>query len=579
MNGSGGLGIRRFCRLAGCVAALAALSAMTLPSVAAAKPPKVRYTYLSLGDSLAFGYSTQAFNENLTNGDQASHFENGYTNDYFAKVNAGGKVALVNDGCPGETTESLIGNNPALLAGLNAALKGKIPEPVTGEAPCAYQTAGLPLHHPYPGKSQLESALETLAVAAAEHKPVKGITLDIGSNDTLHVVAKVEKEVEARQKTKVEEKAKIEAEFEIDEKVEHNAEEEVGVFLYIKAGETCEADDPGHGAELCASEYDASGHTYREVFEGQYKATHEAEVVGLFLHEEENYVQEKATDTCEADFGPSWEAVCASEYDASGHTYYEVFEGQIVGELTAEGKAKGEADGAKYLAEHGAELVKEGHELATKAIEAAAPALFEQINVNEVGILSAIRNTGFKGKIIFVGAYDPYGRVKYLSVGHAELAPGFNALLAALNSSTQTTLHKHPLKACFVNNENLFNPASVSNTVPNEELEENQLFAWTNMANGNVTNVPDVATLTESSAEITGIKYPFLAKGDKVSATNLPAGTTVVSVSGSTAILSKAATGSGTELITIGKSDGGDIHATKEGYEKMAGNIDKSCAF
>jgi lysophospholipase L1-like esterase len=588
MNGSGRAGIRRFCRLAGCVAALAALSAMTLPSVAGARAPKIRMTYLSLGDSLAFGYSTQTFNEHLTEGDPATAFEHGYTNDYFEKVDAakGGKVQLVNDGCPGETTESLIGDNATLLKEINEHLAGKINEPVTGEAPCAYQEAGLPLHHPYKGKSQLESALETLATEKAERKPVTGITLDIGSNDQLHFIAKLEAEVAARQARIVETKAKKAGEDAVDELVEAEAAREVGVFLYIKAGEECEADAPGHGEEFCASEYDASGHSYREVFEAQYDETHTKEITEKYQKYEKEYVPNNigadttyAEEQCEIDVGHNGHGpeFCESEI-GGGHTYKEYYQGKY---LEAYGKQKGEEFAAKYLSEHGAELAAEGKAIFKESLEEGAPALFEQIITNEIGILATIRGTGYKGKITFVGSYDTYGRIKFISVSHEELLVGSNALLAALQRSEEVTLHKHPIKACYADSQTLFNPASVENTVPNEELEEERLFAWTNMANTNVTEVPDSATLKEGSTEITAIGVPqFLAKGDKVSGAGIPAGTTVVSVNNGTktAVLSKAAESSTTEEIKIGKKDGPDIHATKEGYEKMA-EVINGCPF
>jgi len=595
------LGIRRFCRLAGCVAALAALSAMTVPSIAGATP-KVKYTYLSLGDSLAFGYSAHAFYENEATGDPVSAFEKGFASDYFAKINTGGKIQFVNDGCPGETSESLIGNSATLLSELNGAVQGKVPEPVTGEAPCAYQAAGLPLHHPYVGKSQLESALETIATAKAAGRPVKGITIDIGANDTLHVVAKIEKEVEARQERIVATKAKKAGEDAIDELAEAEAARKVGVFLYTKAEETCETDDPGNGPAFCASTspYEKppamSGefYTYAEVFEGQYKAAHEGEVVEKYDEYLTKFLPENigadhvyATHECEVIaeglYGPGagplyGPAVCASEYMNDHITVEYALEG---GYLEAYAEGVGEAFAANYLAVHGAELAKEGHEVATTAIETAAPALFEQIETNEVGILSALRSADPHAKIIFVGTYNPYGRVGGLVAGHEELQPGFNALLAKLNASEALTLKKHPLKACFVNEENLFNPASVSNTLANEELEEVQLDEWLNMANPGTTQVPDEATLTSGSAEITAVAEPFLEKGNTVTATNLPAGTTVVSVNNvtKTAVLSKKATGSGTEAISIGKKDGGDIHATTLGYEEMAGQIEKTCTF
>jgi lysophospholipase L1-like esterase len=192
-------------RLIGCSMAIALmLSALAFASTAgAAKTPKPE-TYLALGDSLAFGYSQQLYNENEAAGDPATAFENGYASDYYEKVKAKAMhkgLLLTNDGCPGETTESLIGSNPALIGGLNAALKAaqeanKLP-PITGESPCAYQEAwnafhtngkGGPLHHPYVGQSQLENALETIALDNAFGKPVTHITLNIGANDELHVV-------------------------------------------------------------------------------------------------------------------------------------------------------------------------------------------------------------------------------------------------------------------------------------------------------------------------------------------------------------------------------------------------------
>ena len=146
-NGPVGAGRRRG-RLIGCVVALVALSAMVMPTLASAakKAPPPTSTYLALGDSLAFGYSQQLYNEGQSKGDPAQGFENGYANDYLMKLK-NKEEQLTNDGCPGETTESLIGNNPELLGGLNAGLKAQFeaeggkPEeyvPVTGESPCAY---------------------------------------------------------------------------------------------------------------------------------------------------------------------------------------------------------------------------------------------------------------------------------------------------------------------------------------------------------------------------------------------------------------------------------------------------------
>ncbi|HEY1835046.1 MAG TPA: hypothetical protein VGG08_11450 [Solirubrobacteraceae bacterium] len=180
-----------------CLAVAFALSAL-FASTASAKTKPINKTYLALGDSLAFGYSLQLYNENEAEGDPAAAFEHGYVNDYDAKLKGHKEYALVNLGCPGETSKSLIGNGP-----IGAALEGAFG--ATTEAPCAYQEAfnafhkngtGGPLHTPYVGKSQLEAAIEQIAIAAGTGKPVERLTLNIGANDELAVVHGCEKEVE-----------------------------------------------------------------------------------------------------------------------------------------------------------------------------------------------------------------------------------------------------------------------------------------------------------------------------------------------------------------------------------------------
>ncbi|MFI4984976.1 MAG: hypothetical protein ACHQAV_03195 [Solirubrobacterales bacterium] len=219
MNGSIASGGRR--RLIGCAVAVVALSAMMMPSLASAKPPPITKTYLALGDSLAFGYSTQLYHEYETKGDPAQGFEAGYANAYLAQIK--GKalgIQLTNNGCPGETTESFIGTkNPAIIPTLNSVLTGKIPLPVKGESPCGYQEAwnafhkngtGGPLHHPYVGESQLENAIKTIKEDSENGKPVENITLNIGANDELHSLGKVEAEAKAAVVKKVKEHAEAE---------------------------------------------------------------------------------------------------------------------------------------------------------------------------------------------------------------------------------------------------------------------------------------------------------------------------------------------------------------------------------
>jgi hypothetical protein len=428
MNGFGGLSVRRLWRLAGCVAALIALSAMAVPSIAAAKKPvKVKETYLALGDSLAFGYSQQLFNENEKLGESPTAFEHGYANDYFGIVNKKGKIQLVNDGCPGETSASLIGNGPLL-----AEIQESDPA-VTGEAPCAYHyTDGLPLHNEYgAGESQLESAVKTVVTEAANGTPVRAITLDIGANDQLHLVAKIEAEVKARQTNKVIGIATVEAEQAVAKHVEAIALKEIEGFVITKAeeqayGETGGPEVVGQQAFEEAVAKDAA----------EYQANHAGELAAMLIPDEETY---------------------AAEHGA---------------ELAAEGKKDGEVFAYEYETSHAAELEKEGNEIAKGAIEADAPALFQQIITNSGAVIETLKESGFKGKFIFVGTYNTYGN----DYGTGELLPGSNALLGALSAAEKKTFKKGQLKACFVDEQTLFNTQT-------EPSETEHMEQWTNMAN------------------------------------------------------------------------------------------------
>ncbi|MCW3020173.1 MAG: hydrolase family protein [Solirubrobacterales bacterium] len=494
MNGSGGLGARRVLRLLGCAAALAALAAMTMTSVASARKAKpVSRTYVALGDSLAFGYSQQLFNENFP-AESPAAFENGYANEYLADTNEASRkpYQMVNYGCPGETTESLIGDNPTFIKELNEKARKSISEPITGEAPCAYHYEdGLPLHNEYgAGESQLETTLKTIKKEKEAGTPVKVLSLDIGANDELHEVAKATKEAEAEVEAKVGAIVTPEAEKEVEEKVNAIAAGEVEAYVVEQV--IPQAFGESGGAPPTFEEDIAKD-------AAAYGAAHASE---LHLHG----IQD------------------ALKYVA-GH----------LAELNAEGHKIGLELAGKYAAEHGAELKKEGEELGLGLIKAALPTEFAQIDTNVVGILNAIKMDGFKGKIIFVGTYDPYGRVGGINKEHKELEPGFNAAAAALAGLEQGTFAANPhLKAvCYSNSETTFNVAlSVTEKAnPSEyspaELtligeEESKLDAYTNMANFTVT-------------------------GGK----------------------------------TYGSSgaDGPDIHATPTGYKVMAKQMEETCSF
>jgi lysophospholipase L1-like esterase len=431
MNGSGGFSVRRLCRLLGCVAALAALSAMTMPSIAAAKPPKVKKTYLALGDSLAFGYSQQLFNENEKTFENPAGFEHGYASDYYNEyVNVSGKFGYVNYACPGETTGSLIGNGP-LLAKIQAAVPG-----VTGEAACAYHYADhLPLHNEYSGTtSQLESAIATINAEKAAGKPVKVITLDIGANDQLHDVARIEKEVKEKITERVTALAEAQATGEIAGKVKAAGEKEVEEYVISQV--IPQAFEESNGGE------------------------------------EPAFVE---------DIGKDAAAYAAANAAADENRLFAdegAYEAEHGAELTAEGERLGEEDAAKYVAEHGAELTAEGNRIADELIAAGAPELDKQIITNVSGIITALRNPAVdgsefgSGKIIFEGTYDSYGN----DYGTGELLPGSNTLVAALNGAEKGEFARRPLKACYVDAHSLFNTGT-------EPSETEHMEEWTNMAN------------------------------------------------------------------------------------------------
>jgi hypothetical protein len=479
----------RLSRLLVCVVALVALSAMAVPSIAAAKtkPPKIRSTYVALGDSLAFGYSQQLFNENEALFENPAGFEHGYASDYLNLVNATMKnsVQLVNDGCPGETTESLIGDNPALLSEINSLVSSKVHEPVTGEPACAYHFAdGLPLHNEYGGtKSQLESAIETIKTEKEAGTPVKVVSLDIGANDELHTVAKAEAEAKAAVEAKVAAIVTPIATKEVEEKVTQAATAEVEAFVVEQVED--QAFEETGGAEPAFREKIGQ-------LAGEYSASHAEELQTLGFEDGLHY---------------------AIEHKA---------------ELAAEGEKIGEELAAKYAAEHGLELLEEGEKIALELITNGLPAEYEQIDTNVIGILAALHHAGFKGRAIFEGTYDPYGRVRGVTKEfgklvpgenhQTELEPGFNEAAAELIGLEQSTLNKHTTKlnVCYSNAEALFNVALGDETLAAEETEEQNLAEWTNMANFKTFN---------------------------------------------------------------GKADGPDIHATPVGYQKMAEQIDSTCGF
>jgi lysophospholipase L1-like esterase len=125
------------------------------------KPPQL--SYLALGDSLAFGYSEAKF-DSLYPNENPADFDTGYVDDFARALKLGDpNLRVINDGCPGETTNSFI------------------------NGPCEYQLS-FPLHHPYSGGPDSSQLSDALSYLNAHPGLVNPITIDIGANDALGVI-------------------------------------------------------------------------------------------------------------------------------------------------------------------------------------------------------------------------------------------------------------------------------------------------------------------------------------------------------------------------------------------------------
>jgi lysophospholipase L1-like esterase len=175
-----------FRRLIGCCLALVVVaSALFASSASAARAPKPATNYVGLGDSLAFGYTQQKFEENYPT-ESPSAFEGGYVTLLGKKLaalekKAGFTLSTINMGCPGEVSDGLIGENPALGGG-GTKNRGK----ESDAEPCAYNNT-FPLHFEIGPASQLEAAIGVVTTPAT-FGATKDVTINIGSNDELAVV-------------------------------------------------------------------------------------------------------------------------------------------------------------------------------------------------------------------------------------------------------------------------------------------------------------------------------------------------------------------------------------------------------
>jgi lysophospholipase L1-like esterase len=155
-----------------CVLGIMAAALVAVPSAPAdsVKPPKLtapKHVYVAMGDSLAFGFQQAKLNGALASGTySASLFTSGYVDDFFAAFapQAPADAAIENLGCPGETTDTLIGATNA----------------TTGCTRFPFA-----LHVDHPGRTQLQAALD---IIDEEQGRVSPVTLSIGANDVLAMV-------------------------------------------------------------------------------------------------------------------------------------------------------------------------------------------------------------------------------------------------------------------------------------------------------------------------------------------------------------------------------------------------------
>ena len=167
-----------------CLAAIATLGVLVLAPTAGAA--RIGSRYLALGDSLAYGFHQALFEEQTAKKegicistergvlcDNPTGFNDGYVDDFGAALKLFHPgLQVINDGCPGETTETLI-SGPEEPQFINRACADG-----SGEKPFPFVW----LHHPYTESLNGSQLSDALAILKANPN-VSPITLDIGSND------------------------------------------------------------------------------------------------------------------------------------------------------------------------------------------------------------------------------------------------------------------------------------------------------------------------------------------------------------------------------------------------------------
>lgn len=215
MNGSA-VSSRTRWRVFGCLMALAfALSAFVFAPVSANAQEPETTTYVALGDSISFGYTAERFNNHYPT-ESPSYFEEGFTNDFAKDLRKnselGKGIRLVNDACPGETSNGLIGENPEVLGEASTETYEEIEQKPEEDYqlwyggyqglgdwhPCKYTYRDhLPLHNGgyLNGSKEVSQLEEAVASIGSTKSPVKAITINIGSNDELAGITQCKDEV------------------------------------------------------------------------------------------------------------------------------------------------------------------------------------------------------------------------------------------------------------------------------------------------------------------------------------------------------------------------------------------------
>ncbi len=381
---------------------------------------------------------------------------------------------------------------------------------------CAYQEAwhllktvgaGGPLHHNYVGESQLENAIQTIATMQEDKQPVTTITLNIGPNDQLHAVKAIEKEVEGKVKAFAEHQVQVK----YVEPVVTKELEEKYILPFVNGELFAKYIGPAVGQKC----FEKTGGEEPQM--GECLANEGAKLAGEYEAEKVAFLTEQGNKLA-AEYFLGHKA----ELEVKGHELGIEYFIAHAAELTK----KGEEIGHEYAIAHAAELQLEAEDKIVESARGqgayAGKGLFEQIESNLAGILYALRHgskfggVDYTGKIEFLSAYNPYGKLfkdateaasfvaahggftgPFVSVDTGGVIhPMFPPLVTELAKDVEKVVGSYG--GCATNAAAYFNPGG--------KKEPTRLQTLTNMANGTITagkyDGPDIHATPKGYAEI-----------------------------------------------------------------------------